>query len=495
MPAVDGGGATGTSTGTNLDTDVDGGSTTSATAPTAGRPISRRFVAVLALIAFLALAGRVVYVVAVTQGDHDLYDATYYTLQARSIAQGGGFFRDPFLQLQDPALDQPAADHPPLTVLAMLPAGLVEDPATSEFLMRLTMTLVGTAVVVGIGLLGRSLGGETVGLVAAGIAAVDPNLFMNDGLIMSESLAVLFTVAIVGLSYQVIRRGSTWWRGALLGVLCGLAVLTRAELGGLAPFLVVPALWVGSRRSLGSRPDDGSRRERGHDLGRVAKGVGAAVAASLIVVMPWVAFNMSRFQEPTTISTGDGLTLLGSNCEITYYGKDIGFASVFPPCVPWRENREQSVFNADNRHRGLSFIRHHLRRLPVVVVARVARAWNFFKLGQNAYVADNEGRPQWATYLGVVFTWISIPLAIAGGFVLRRRRVQIWPLVVPIVVATAAIAFVSGGLVRYRASAEPSMVVLVAVALVAWLGRRRPAADRPATDGPVDTATVGATGR
>ena len=42
-----------------------------------------------------------------------------------------------------------------------------------------------------IGLVGLRLAGPRVGLVAAAIAAVYPNLWINDSLVMSETLALL----------------------------------------------------------------------------------------------------------------------------------------------------------------------------------------------------------------------------------------------------------------------------------------------------------------
>src|SRR5256885_2161402 len=86
----------------------------------------------------------------------------------------------------------------------------------------------GTRFVV-LGLLGRALGGSISGLIAAGVAALDPNLWMNDGLVMSESLAVLLTAGLLLGSYRVAKVGATTGRVALLGVLAALACLVRVE--------------------------------------------------------------------------------------------------------------------------------------------------------------------------------------------------------------------------------------------------------------------------
>jgi hypothetical protein len=455
--------------------------------PASSRPAGR-FFAWLALIAFLALAGRVVYVVTVTHDDPNVYDATYYELQAREITHGQGFFKDPFLLFSDHPEDQPAADHPPLTVFALLPAAFVEGPRASQYAMRFTMALVGTATVVLIGLLARRLGGDAVGLAAAVLAAVDPNLWMNDGLIMWEALSALLTVALIMAAYRVIGRGVNWPRAVMLGVLAALGILARAEFVLYVPFLVLPALWIGARRDrLGNGQRDGQRDGR-RDLRRAGGMAAVAVGVTLVVLAPWVAFNMSRFQEPTLISTNDGLALRAANCDLTFYGSRIGSVNVFPPCAQARDDREQSVWNAANRSDALHYMADHLDRIPVVALTRVGRVLNVFNIRQSAFLAAYEGHPKWGTYIGAVLTWITVPLAIFGAVVLRRRRTAIWPLVVPVAITTIAIALWAGGLLRYRAPVEPSIVILAVFGGAELLRRRR----RTSGAGPAPDATPAA---
>ncbi len=274
---------------------------------------TRRFLWALGAVLVAAFALRTAYTLAVTRHDTDLYDQTYYELQARDIAQAHKLFDDPFVHYSDPSKDTPAADHPPLTVVAFLPAALITDADTAALAMRFTTVLFGVAAVALIALLGREVGGEAVGLIAAAIAAVDPNLWMNDGLIMSESLAVLLTTAIVLVSYRTVRDGTTLRRAIELGGLVALVTLTRAELGLLLPFLVAPALWVGARRGPEGR----------------WRALVVSVAVLGLVLAPWIAFNLTRFEDPVLISTGDGLALAAANCDLSYYGADIGSTEMF----------------------------------------------------------------------------------------------------------------------------------------------------------------------
>ena len=83
-------------------------------------------------------------------------------------------------------------------------------------------------------------------------------------------------------------------------------------------------------------------------------------------------------------------------------------------------------------------------------------------------VTDFEGRPSWAMRLGLLFYYPLLILAIAGIVVLHRRRHTWWPFTVPPLVV-CSIALVSWGQIRYRATAEPCIVVLAAIAVIAGL--------------------------
>jgi len=66
---------------------------------------------------------------------------------------------------------------------------------------------------------------------------------------------------------------------------------------------------------------------------------------------------------------------------------------------------------------------------------------------------------------------VLAPLAVAGALVLRRRRVAIWILIVPLV-AVCVTALVTYGNQRFREPADLVLVVFAAVALDAFWRRR-----------------------
>jgi 4-amino-4-deoxy-L-arabinose transferase-like glycosyltransferase len=323
-------------------------------------------------------------------------------------------------------------------------------------LMRFTMVVLGLATVVVLALLARALGGDTAGLLAAGIAALDPNLWMNDGLIMSESLCILVVSAILLVTYRVLLGASLRWILAL-GALCGLLALVRAELAVFTVVLAVPAVWIG-----------GSRRDQTSSQRLVRSS--ACVALAVVVVAPWIGFNLSRFDKPTFVSTNDGLTMLAANCDPTYYGPGIGAGDI--RCADaHRPEGDPSVVNAALRTRAIDYMGDHITRYPLVVAARIGRMWSVFHLSQTVGADTGEGRPRWASYLGVAVLYALVALAIYGAVATRRRKIAIWPLVVPIVVVTVVMLAIAG-VIRYRAAAEPSLVVLAALGIAALLSRR-----------------------
>jgi 4-amino-4-deoxy-L-arabinose transferase-like glycosyltransferase len=417
----------------------------------------RRFWRILLLIALAALAVRVGYVAFAKTNEPIRGDQLFYNAEANRLARGDGFL-EPF----DPqALSRgeiregtdPAADHPPLTVVVLAPVSFVTRQALTP--QQLTMSVIGTAAVVVIGLLARRLAGDRAGWIAAGIAAVYPNLWVNDGLIMSEALATLVVTLALLYAYRLIREPRLW-TALVVGALCGLAALTRAELVLLIPLLAVPAALVARSVATAQR----------------WKLVGVGVLASAVVIAPWVGYNLARFDEPTYLSTNDGIALLGSNCDSVYFGHGIGLTDL--KCLGGNPRGDQSVDSKIYRDRAFDYIGEHKRRFVLVSVARVGRTWSLYRPWDMVDYNKGEGREDWVTVLGLVAFYPLLIGAVAGWVVLRRRRRRSWPLLVPVLIVTVASA-ATYGQTRFRVPTEPSLVVLAAIAIAALVARDWPA--------------------
>ncbi len=424
----------------------------------------RRFRLALGGIVLVALAWRVLYVLLFTRYENaHLYDDGWYDLQALALSTGH-FFSVPFGT-------GPDAAHPPLTSIVLVPVTYLFGLHQGETPQRLTMAALGTVVVLLTGLLARSLAGPRVGLVAAAVAAAYPSMWLPNGIVMSETLTMLF-VALVLLGVYRLFRAPTWQTAVLVGLAAGLEMLVRAELALLVPCLVVPAILA----------------LRGVPWSRRFLLAGLAVLVAALTVGPWVGRNLASFEEATFLSTGEGPVLAGANCPSTYYGPAIGSWSItcsidVPPAA------EQSVESARQAAAGLHYAEHHLRRLPLVVLARVGRVWDVFRPVPMAHQTVDEGRPVPGSLAGLCSYYVLVPFAVLGAVALRRRRVRVWPLLVIAGVVTL-VAAASYGLVRFRAEFEVPFVVLAAVGLEAavrrvgrrvsrW-GRPRGAARRPA---------------
>jgi 4-amino-4-deoxy-L-arabinose transferase-like glycosyltransferase len=424
-------------------------------APTASAMPLRRFWAVLLLIVLAALGLRLVYVLADRVGAELQGDALYYSLQAQAIADGRGFTCPIVAPSVCPA-PVAVADHPPVTALALTPAAWAFGSQRAKLL---TMVLFGTVGVLAIGLLARQVGGDRVGLFAAAIAALYPNIWINDGLMMSETFATCSVAVALLLVYRFSDR-PTVGQSALIGALCGFMMLTRAELGLFVPLVAVPAVMI--VRALSMR--------------RRATLAGVLVLTTVATVSPWVIRNMARFEKPVFLSTNDGVTLAGANCPPVYSGKAMGLWTL---CLGDPPKGDQSVVDSYMRRQGLKYARNHFSRLPLVVAAREGLIWGVFRPSTVVQYNRGEGREPWIAWLGVATYWLLLPLAFAGIFVLRRRHVAVWPLLAQFVIVTiTAAAFY--GLIRFRIPAEVAMTVLAACALDALLELRR--AD--ATDAP-----------
>ena len=410
---------------------------------------TRRFLGLLAVIAFAAFIGRVIYITAVTNHRDLYYDEIYYMDSARQLAEGT-WFKTPLIF--GPS-DQDNAEHPPLTALMLAPVSRFTD--NRETPLRITVALAGIVVVVLVGLIAKDLAGPRSGLIAAGVAAIYPNLWANDGLILSETFATAGAAATVFCTYRLVRD-PTWRNAAGAGVACAIAMLSRSELALLLPLLVVPAVLI--------LPD----------VARAARLrlAGIAVLAASAVIAPWVLYNLSRFEEPVFLSHGDGGVLIGANCDKTYSGSELGywFGYCFGGEIP--DPGEPSVYSRQRRERAIEYAGDHLGRLPIVAAARVGRMWGVFRPFHAAETSQGEGKPKAVSLAGWGVSWILIGLSVAGVLVLRRRTVPLLPLLAPIAIVTL-IAVLFYGSLRFRVAAEVSLVVLAAVALDALIATRQ----------------------
>lgn len=440
-------------------TSGDDGEVEATAGPPAWRsdPDLRRFALWLAPILALALAVRVAFIL-IRQSKAPMGggDAFWYHMQAKLVARGEGFLH-PFEYFIH-GRTAPGADHPPgmTLILAALDLVGIDSPQGQ----RLCMALVGVVSVAVIAFAGRRIGGPAVGLVAASLAAVYPNIWINDGMLMAETPFILGIAVAILCTYRYLdhrRVGDLLWVSAALT----LAAMTRPEAVVLFPFFVTPVVLC--RRELPWR------RRWTH--------LAAAAAVPVVAFAPWLAYNLSRFEAPVLISTGAGQTLVVGNCDATYSGPLLGYwerKCLGPPYIDPPTETDLSLRDGEYQRIARRYILDHLSEVPKVVAARVGRLWHLYRVGDSipadGYVegrAGGEPGTGLALMREAIFAYyVLVAFGVAGLVVLRRRRVPVYPLLAQFALATfvAAITF---GITRYRAGAEVALVLLAAVGMVA----------------------------
>jgi 4-amino-4-deoxy-L-arabinose transferase-like glycosyltransferase len=419
---------------------------------------SRRFGLGLIGVALAALTLRVVYVLGWHYPAEIGGDAYYYHYAANLLADGKGF-PNPFRLLQDHQTT-PGAQHPPLYIVMLAASSIV---GLSTYLdHQLLSCLLGSLTVFFCGILAGRLAGPRAGLVVAVIAAVYPNLWLNDALVLSETLVQLTSVLVVLAAYTVWCRPQPRY-AFLLGAMVGLAALTRAEQILLALVLVVPLCLL--LRSVAWRR-------------RLALLVVAAVGV-VVLIGPWCGYNLTRFREPVLLSAGLDPTLVIANCDRPYYGRDRGYWSfacftALPP-ISGDESEQGKVLRkvADD------YISAHRKDLPRVVAQRIGRTWGLYQPVRQIQLDTIFTREKPASRLGLGMFYVLALASVAGAVLLRRRRLPLLPLLSLAIVVTAAVALTFGQ-TRYRASAEVTVVVLggIAIAALSELPGRRSARHR-----------------
>lgn len=407
-------------------------------------------------------------------------DAFFYHWQANALADGHGFI--------DPGAWRylgtftPSAAHPPgYSSYLGIWSFLGVDSITGH---RLASSLLGIATVVVIGLVARRLAGDRAGLLAAGLAAVYPMLWINDGMLLSESLAVLSTTLFLWAAYRF-RDRPGYGAAALLGATIGLAALSRTEVVLLFPTVAVPfALLVKER----------AWRDR------LLMAATCCVVGGLVVA-PWVLHNLTRFDEPVTMTSGTGAALSAGACDEVWQGDLVGY---YAPCfqepfpgasedlvarlesdpesyalrIEYAESVDESERDVPAAEAARAYYRDHQGELPKVLAARIARVWGVWPdVPQTIDLdADVENRGRVASWAGQVAYWALLPLGAVGLVAMWRRRQSVLPVLALAGVVTFA-AIITFGVTRYRATFEPALVLVAAVGIEALLRRWWPVAD------------------
>jgi Dolichyl-phosphate-mannose-protein mannosyltransferase len=335
-------------------------------------PLSRR--ARWWLVAIVA-AGALLRLVWATQAEEPvaLRDPSLYLVLADHVADGDGYTY---------------GDGPDQGQTAYYPPGYPVALGAAIWLVRLVPgdwsafgVAVGMNVVLSVATIGlvfalaRRLAGNAVGLVAAGIWALWPNLVFHSAIVLTETLFLFLFVLLllVALADPAVARAPGKRRLVAIGVLFGLCVLVRPVSLVAAPAFLV--LWWGPAvRTV------------------VWRGALAGLAA-VAVMLPWAVRSTLVMDEPVALSLnlGDNLCL-GHNP-----GASGGFGDLGEHCFtaeglqrPESETRRQS----ENIERTLDYIRDE----PATTLRRTATK-------ARITLRTSAPGPSWPRARGMRWSW------------------------------------------------------------------------------------------
>ena len=377
----------------------------------------------LGTIVAAGVALRALYLLTVARHVSGVGDWWFYHWQANDLASGK-FFVEPF-RLRLAHQEFPSAGHPPLyPALLSIVSWL---GGTSVMWHRAFGLLCGATSIALMGVLGRRVGGEKLGLVAAGVCAAYPLMVVVDGALMSETA---YTPLVILVLLAAFAR-----RSLELGAAIGLAALCRSEALLLLPVLAWPLLWRSG-------------------ITRVA----LATLGCVLVIAPWTIRNAIALDHLVPISTNDSTVIAGANCPRTYSGEDIGFwrLDCLPPRRVDNEAAQADIWRSD----GLRYAREHASRLLVVIPVRVLRTFSIYQPRRQVLFA--EGRWIRGEQLAIASFFLLALLAIVGA---RTLRDSLFVLLAPLVVVLITVV-IGYGHPRLRHVFEPSLMLMAAAGIL-----------------------------
>lgn len=381
-------------------------------------------------------------------------DAEHFDLIARSIADGGAW------GIPLPPAEGPSAVRAP-GYPAFLAAIYVVAGDGAFTAARLANAVLGVAVVALVGLVASQLFGRRVALVALAIAAVHPALALVGSSMQLEPLLVTLSLGAVAATLQHRRapRGLRW--PILAGVLLGLAALTR-ELG----FLFLPSLaWI----LWTARPPG---------IGRWAKQAIAAPLALILVcglmIVPWTVRNYLRLDELVPVTTSAGFGLVGTYNPtadadqaqwVTPY-QDPATAEVLLAMDHPTELEVDDVL----RERALDYVADHPGYPLEVAFWNTVRLFDLDGGDYSRFIAPFLPYPNYLTDLAIWCSYLVLAAAVVGAFLRAARRAPLALWLVPVVIFVFMVVTLPAS-IRYRASLEPFLIFLAALAVVAAYDR------------------------
>ncbi len=406
-------------------------------------PMLRQGVTPLGVIIALAVILRLTYVL--------LFGYTLnlrlsgYDVYATNLIAGHGYTR--FADLH------PDSDLPPLYSFFLVAVYTVLGRSA----INVALVQIGCDVLtlVAIYAVGRRMGGQSVGLLAAAFTGFYPYLLFQN---LSVNDTAIF-IALLALGVWVVYRAEEqygWWWAAAAGLLFGLAALTKTLV-----VLMLPLIAIWWWRHIGLR--------------KAVILTGALVLTFAGVISPWIVRNTRLHGVFTLISTNDGSNLYQGNnpcvADFLLAGWDAQWVNCLAPTPPGLSEVQEAAWFRDQ---AVSYLRNNPGEWPRLLAAKFITLWSpdvtpralppVAKLEDNAVLQYEQPLFKIARVIHLIYFTPLLILGIVGLWLGWRNRRPIGPVVMVLVSITIAYLIYHPS-TRYRSPADPFLFVLAAYAL------------------------------
>jgi 4-amino-4-deoxy-L-arabinose transferase-like glycosyltransferase len=394
-----------------------------------------------------------------TQEPVELRDPSLYLILGDQVAHGEGF--------SYPGTDGGVtAYYPPgyplmLGTLIWL-AGLWPSEVSS-FGIAVTANVVLSVATIGLVFaLGRRLVDARVGMVAAAIFALWPNLIFHSGIVLTETLFLFLFVLmlLVALPTPELARRPEVWRLIAVGALFGAAGLVRPVSFVIAPLFLL--LWW---------PDG---------VVRAVRNVAIVGLTTVALIVPWTIRNAVTMDSPILLSANFGDNFcIGNNPDAT------GGYALPDYCFRGLDEGERPEFEVDRQSETMDRAWRWLRENPGDALGLVPDRARYTlrddhdglevasDFGAHPIVADDTEDTlgqvaDWFYYAVVAAATVGLAIsALRGAW--RDRRWLVFVLAAPVQLISPLVTF---GEPRFKMPIYPALAVVAAVGIVGLFRRR-----------------------
>jgi 4-amino-4-deoxy-L-arabinose transferase-like glycosyltransferase len=366
-------------------------------------------------------------------------DPWYYDITAKGIVAGEGYHVRNLL-----------AYCPP--VFTYFLAGIYYIFGTGVWWTQVVLALVGAINCILIYFIGSEMGSKRVGIIAATLSAVYPQLIWYSVQLYTETLFFFLFLSATAIMFLAAKKQMRLLL-FISGFLFGLATLTR-EVGFFG--IVGVLIWLTiERKSLAS----GLKRWI------------PIVVVACLTILPWTIRNYLVFGALVPVSTNGGINFyIGNNPQAT--GR---FMWVVPPTAKWNvaapDGRYELEASRLGYKEGVEFIRENPAKFLKLTLTRVFFYWSppFQNISLELPLTEMVYRIVWLV-LYVIIVFLAV---VAAPFLLRsewRKWSFLWIMII-FLSAPYCLTFISNSS-RFQLTTIPFLIIIASGAFHRVLQQR-----------------------